>query len=131
MPRRKIQRPYNKQKIPGDHRLRFYRDAKSGHPFMSISKNCDYHYGHEMTRNPSLTISKTPRRGYQQFRHNPNTKDKVQSYYHKSIKRIKNIETHLGRRFRRNKNWIISKADLRILRRLDKRKIKNVRRAND
>lgn len=92
MPRRKIQRPYNKQKIPGDYRLRFYRDAKSGHPFMSISKNCDYH---------------------------------------KSIKRIKNIETHLGRRFRRNKNWTISKADLRILKRLDKKKIKNVRRAND
>ena len=37
MPIRKIQRPYNKQKIPGDHRLRFYRDAKSGHPFQKTA----------------------------------------------------------------------------------------------
>ena len=131
MPRRKIQRSYNKQKIPGDHRLRFYRDAKSGHPFMSISKNFNCHYGHEMTRNPSLTSGKSPRRGYQPFKKNPNTKDKTKSFYHKSIKRIKDVETHLGRRFRRYKNWIISKADLRIIKRLDKKKIKNVRRAND
>lgn len=131
MTKRKLQRPYTKQRIPGDHVLRFFRDAKSGHPFMSISKKRDFHYGHEMTRSPSLTKDNNPRKGYQPFKRNPNTNDKSKNYYHRSIKRISNKLTQLGRRLRRYRNWVISKKDLKIIKRLDKKKIKNVRRAND
>ena len=81
MTKRKLQRPLSKQKIPGDHKLRFFRDAKSGHPFMSISKKQDTHFGHEMTRNPSLTQEKNPRSGYIKLKTNPNKNDKTKSYY--------------------------------------------------
>lgn len=131
MTQTKKQKPWNRQKISGDHRIRFYRDAKSGHPFMSISRKNRAHYGHEMTTTPSLTINGKPRQNYVRFRSNPNRNDKRKSYYSRPIKRIKNLETNLGFRLRRYKNWRLSRKDLKRLKKIDKKKIKNVRPAND
>ena len=72
--KRKKEKPWFKKKIPGDHRLRFYHDLISRHPFMSISKNGNVYYGHEMTTHPSLTKAGKPRAGYIQFKRNPNPK---------------------------------------------------------
>ena len=129
--RRKIQKPFNQMKVPGDHRLRFFRDAKSQHPFMSISIHSNFIYGHEMTTHPSLNQKGLPRNYYVKFRRNPNPNNKTLSYYHRSIRRIKNTYTKKGYRFRRKTNWRISKKDLRILKRIDKKRIKNVRRADE
>ena len=131
MIKRKLQKPFYQQKIPGDHKLRFFRDSKSGHPFLSISRKQSIYYGHEMTRRPSLNTAKNPREGYVKLRINPNKSDKSNSYYHKSIKRISNKANEQGDRLRRYKKWTISRKDLKTLKAVDKKKIKNVRRAND
>ena len=129
---RKNEKPFSKQMIPGDHIVRFYRDAKSGHPFMSISKNINVYYGHEMTTHPSLTKHGTIREGYVRLRKNPRAHDKARSYYHKSIKRITNLHEGNGKgRLSPRKHWRLSKRDLRRLKRIDKAKIKNVRLASD
>ena len=131
MKKRIVERATHLKKIPGDHMLRFYRDNKSSHPFMSISKNKNTHYGHEMTTHPSLNQKGLPRIGYIRFRKNPNPNNKNKSYYHKSIRKIKDTRTEKGLRLKRKKNWRIINKDLKRLKRIDKNKIKNVRRAND
>ena len=124
---KKLQR-LNK-KIPGDHIVRFYYDKKSGHPFMSISLYKIIVYGHEMTTHPSRKENGLPRNGYVRFRKNPNPSSKEKSYYHRSIKRIENKEKH--GRLSYKKSWVISKRDLRRLKRIDQKKIKNVRCVNN
>lgn len=131
MKRRRTQKPWNRQKVPGDHKIRFFRDAKSGHPFMSISMKNNYHYGHEMTTSPSLDSKEKPRKNYIRLATNPNKNDKRRSFYNRSIKRINNKPSHLGNRLRRYKNWKITRKDLKRLKRVDKKRIKNVRLADD
>lgn len=128
--KRKI-KPWNKRKIPGDHRLRFYRDAKSGHPFMSISKCFDIHFGHEMTESPSLLQTGKPKSNYIRLRKNPNPNDKRRSYYQKSIKRLNNTKKGNKPRLSLRKKWSISNKDLKRLKNIDKKRIKNVRRADN
>ena len=125
--RLKIQKAEYKRKIPGDHRLRFYRDSKSGHPYMSISKNGNKYYGHEMTSHPSVRESGKPRKKYVKMHKNPNPDDKRISYYNRNVKRIINIDFRL----RFHPKWKIGSRDLKILKIIDKKKIKNVRRDNN
>lgn len=125
--RSKIQKAEYKRKIPGDHKLRFYRDSKSGHPYMSISKNGNKYYGHEMTSHPSVRESGKPRKKYVKMHKNPNPDDKRISYYNMNVKRIINIDFRL----RLHPKWKISSRDLKILKIIDKKKIKNVRRDNN
>ena len=113
------------QKIPGDHIVRFYYDQKSKHPFMSISIHKTNAYGHEMTTHPSLNIHNLPREGYVRLRKNPNPNSKAKSYYHRSIKKIRNNDHY--HRLSRKPKWWISKRDLRRLKIIDYKKIKNVR----
>ena len=113
------------RKIPGDHNLRFFFDEKSGHPFMSVSKKGDYYFGHEMTTSPELTQSNRIRKCYVKFRKNPNPHNKKKSFYHKRIKQ--NIFSPKNGRLKPKRNWRISSRDLKILRKIDRRKIKNVR----
>ena len=75
-----------------------------------------------MTTTPSLTINGKPRQNYVRFRSNPNRNDKRKSYYSRPIKRIKNLETNLGFRLRRYKNWRLSRKDLKRLKKIDKKK---------
>lgn len=126
--KKKIQKPWNKQKIPGNHRIAFYRDKKSGHPYMRISRYGKYYYGHDMTTHPSLRTDKVPRRGYVRFRKNPNPSSKEKSYYHKSIRRLWVVNSNSGKRFDCKKDWVISNYDLRKLKRIDKKRIKNIRK---
>ena len=84
-----------------------------------------------MTTSPSLDFKQRPRKNYIRLKFNPNKNDKRNSYYSRSIKRIKNKESHLGNRLRRYKNWRISRKDLKRLKKIDKKKIKNVRLADD
>ena len=126
--RSKIRKQNNKQKIPGDHIIRFFRDAKSGHPYMSISKEGNKYYGHDMTSHPSLKDDGALRKKYQKFHRNPNPDDNKNSFYHRRIKKIINTKNTYGYRLRLHPKWKISTRDLKILRNLDKRKIKNVRR---
>ena len=125
--RTKIQRPENERRIPGDHRLRFYRDIKSGHPYMSISKNGNKYYGHDMTSHPSLKDNGSPRKKYVKMHRNPNPDDKRVSYYSRKIKRVINY----GQRLRLHPKWRISYKDLKVLKMINKKKIKNVRRDNN
>ncbi len=125
--RSKIQKAEYKRKIPGDHKLRFYRDSKSGHPYMSISKNGNKYYGHEMTSHPSVREGGKPRKKYVKMHKNPNPDDKRISYYNRNVKRIINIDFRL----RLHPKWKIGSRDLRILKIIDKKKIKNVRRDNN
>ena len=90
---------------------------------ISITKY--YYYGHEMTTHPSLRENGLPRKGYVRFRKNPNPNSKEKSYYHISIKRIIYVEKN--GRFSPKRKWYISKRDLRRLKRIDYKKIKNVR----
>ena len=116
-----------KRMIPGDHVVRFYRDAKSNHPFMCISIYKLIHYGHMMTTHPSLKKDGRPRCEYIRFRINPNRNNKKMSYYSKTIVRIIDKKMICGQRLQLRKNWKISLRDLRRLKRIDKNKIKNVR----
>ena len=126
--RTKHLKSFNLKRIPGNHIIRFYRDAKSNHPFMSISNIELIHYGHEMTSHPSLKQDGRPRNCYIRFRKNPNPNNKgIKCYYNRAIKRLKNKKTQLGYRLQPRNNWIISLKDLKRLKRIDKRKIKNVR----
>ncbi len=127
--KRKKEKPWFKKKIPGDHRVRFYHDSKNGHPFMSISKNGNFYYGHEMTTHPSLTKAGKPRAMYVQFKKNPMPARKTKSYYRKTVKKIYSRNCSKPRLSRRK--WTLSKKDLKRLRRVDKNKIKNVRLATD
>ena len=129
--RNKRQKIWFKAMIPGDHRVRFYRDAKSGHPFMGISKNNELHFGHEMTESPSLLKTGGIKNRYIRFRKNPNPNDKEKSYYRKAIKRIVNTTKGDIPRLVKRKNWKITNHDLKVLKRIDKKRIKNVRRADD
>jgi len=122
----KIQKPWNKQMIPGDHKLAFYRDSKSGHPYMRISKHRNYYYGHEMTSHPSLRNNRTPRSGYISFRRNPNPTNKERSYYHKSIRRLM-VVVNNANRFRAHITWAISKRDMKKLKRIDRKRIKSIK----
>ena len=122
----KIQKPWNKQKIPGDHKLAFYRDNKSGHPYMRISEYGNYYYGHDLTSHPSLREDKRPRNGYIRFKRNPNPSSKERSYYHKSIRRLLSIDSYNFKRFSPRKGWNIYRRDMRKLKKIDYRKIKNI-----
>ena len=125
--RSKTQKPENKKMIPGDHTIRFFRDMKSGHPYLSVSRAGDKYFGHDMTSHPSLKESGTPRMRYQKMHKNPNPDDKRTSYYNRRIKRVLSKGNHFSR-LRLHPKWKISNRDLRVLRNIDKHKIKNVRR---
>ncbi len=129
--RTKLKKHKRTRKIPGDHKLRFYRDAKSGHPFMSVSKSKDIYFGHEMTKHPSLTEMGQPRASYVLFYRNPNPYCRESSYFHKSIRRIKNGIINNVDRLKRKPLWRISRRDLKKVRNIDKKKIKNVRPVDD
>lgn len=127
--RTKHLKPTYLKRIPGDHRLRFFLDIKSSHPFMCISIYKNTYYGHQMTTHPSLYSDGTVKRGYMRFKKNPNKKDKRFAYYEISIRRIVNTISDNGYRLKRRYTWVICKKDLKTLKQIDKKIIKNVRRA--
>ena len=126
----KIERPYFMHKIGGDHIVRFYFDMRSGHPFMAITKEKDTISGHEMTTTPPLTKNNTIKSGYIRFRRKPNRHQQKKSYYKRRIKRRLQLSKSSGR-FKIQKNWAISRKDLKVLKNVDKKKIKNVRIAKN
>lgn len=128
--RRKMQIPDVWKKVPGDHILRFYKDAKSGHPFLGISEFGKKIYGHEMTSHPALNAGGEAKKKYQRFHKNPNPNNKSNSYYSKKMKRLINTNNKYGLRLKLQKHWRIINRDLKILKNIDKKKTKNVRRAD-
>ena len=110
--RTKHLKPTYLKRIPGDHRIRFYIDLKSKHPFMCISIYCKTYYGHEMTSHPSLYKDGSVKVRFIRFKVNPNPKDKRKSFYKKSITRISGPFIGKINRLAKKKNWRISKKDL-------------------
>ena len=128
--RSKMQISDNRKMIPGNHIVKFYRDEKSGHPFMGISEFGTRVYGHEMTTHPARKNNKKPRAKYQMFHKNPSGDKETESFYKKTVKKIINEVTVLGPLLKLKRLWKIGKRDLKILKNLDKKRIKNVRRAD-
>lgn len=58
---------------------------------------------------------------------NANPKDKQKSFYKKSITRIKISKSGKINKLAKKKGWRISRKDLKTLKQIDKRVIKNVR----
>lgn len=122
---KKNQKPKNKQMIPGDHKLSFYIDEVSGHPFMRISKYKNRYYGHNVTDSPSRKKNGDVRSGYVRFRKNPKPKTKKVGYYRKKVDIIIQ-DPNKDDRLSLKRTWSISNRDLRRLRRQNKNRIKSI-----
>lgn len=123
--KRKIQKPKNKQMIHGDHRVRFYFDIFSNHPFLCISQYRNIYFGHSITDSPSRRKSGKVRSHYARFMKNPQPNKKNRAYFDKRIDTIIQ-KPHMDHRLNLKRNWIISNRDLRRLRRIDRNRIKSI-----
>ena len=122
--RTKIQKPitcnkWNKQ-------TEIYHNKGSKHFLLSVESRGDYAFGHDMTTSPSLTKDNQPRKRYMALYKNPNPKDKRTSYIHKNPRIVKkHFEDSGDKRLTKKREWKVHKKDKRVIKKLNKKKLKN------
>ena len=123
--KKRIQKPLLQQKWKKQEA--FYHNQTSKHFFLGVAKRGDTLAGHDMTTHPSLNKGGKPKKRYLKLQKNPNPKDNRDSYIHRKLRknvRIHYEDTHLLR-LTRKKKWKLCKTDRRIIKRMDKKQIKN------
>lgn len=123
--KRKIQNPPIKQKWKLQ--KKFYHNKASHHFFLGIAKRGVTLAGHDMTTHPSLTSSGRPKKKYLILHDNPNPNDKRKSYLDRKLR--KNVKVCFDdsgkKRLTIKKGWKLSKKDIKAIKKIDKKQIKN------
>ena len=123
--RRKIQRPLNRQKWRRQEG--FYHNKTSQHFFLGTAKRGDALSGHDMTTHPSRTSQGKPKKKYMKLFKNPNPNYMRDSYIDKKLRINVKIyfEDSRNKRLTVKRGWKLAKTDVRRIKRLDKKQIKN------
>ena len=123
--KKKIQKPFYLQKWRKQET--FYHNNTSQHFFLGVAKRGDTLAGHDMTTHPTLYKNGKPKRRYLKLKKNPNPKDNRASYLHRKLR--KNVRMHFEDthqlRLIRKKKWKLCKEDSKIIKKMDRKQIKN------
>lgn len=124
MPKRKNERPLKARKW--NRQFKFYHNKASNHFLLGVAKRGNTIAGHDMTTHPSLTKDGKPRKKYLLLNQNPNRLDERLSYIDKKFRndvQLRFADT-LQRRLTIKKKWKLDKASKKVIKKLDRKKIK-------
>lgn len=121
----KIQKPIYRQKWKLQQK--FYHNKASQHFFIGTAKRGETLAGHDMTTHPSLTSLGRPKKKYIALSKNPNPNDSRGSYLDRKLRMNVRIyfEDTRKKRLTIKKGWSLCKADIKRIKRIDKRQMKN------
>ena len=121
--KKKIRKLLFKQRWNKQYKL--YHNKGSEHFYLGVALRGDFVAGHDMTTHPSLNKRGKPKRKYIVLIKNPNPKDDRTSYVDKFLR--KNVRKHFEdsgkKRLTVKKKWKLSKADKKIINKIDKNKL--------
>ena len=126
---RRIPKHFRLKGLKGKKENIFYFDKKSGHPFISQSKDGSIIYGHRVTHSPSRSTGGLVKAKYHRFPSQTKPGDKRPSFFDGTLERIDNSPKEGKTTGRLHKKaWVVSLSNKKALRKVEKARMQKARK---
>ncbi len=126
---KRVPRHFRQKGLKGKKENVFYFDVKSGHPFVSQSKDGSTVYGHNVTHSPSKNPDGSVKAKYRKFPSRIRKGDAKPSFFDSTLERIDNSPKPGKKNGRlQKKDWKVSNPNRKTLKKAEKSRLTRAKR---